>query len=210
MYNYNTTRKSLVLKAYGRNVQQLVEDLRALENRIERTQRAKGILQLMKILDVTTKHGIENIQKRWDALFMLADYSLEVDSPYPIPEKVVLKQKAQHTYTQQPVKLRSYGRNVERLIQKATATKDPETQEQMIIGIVKLMKNLSNVCNGDNVNCDTLLTYIKQLGKRQFVVDLDKLQVQHICSSTHRDKYRGNKTGRGTGRRRQSPSVTGA
>ena len=207
MYNYNTTRKPLILKAYGRNVQQLVESMCALEGKVERTQRARGIIQLMETLDANNKHSADNAQKRWDDLFIMADYTLEVDSPYPVPEKVVFKPKSQHVYTQRSVKLRSYGRNIECLIQKAVETANPATQEQMVVGIVKLMKSLGTVWNSDTTNCDTLLTYIAQMGKGKFTVDFEKLKVRDICASMRTEKHRGNKAHRGVGRRKKLASM---
>jgi len=197
MYDYNATRKPLILKEYGRNIQKLVEAMDAVEDKAERTLHAQSVLKLMAILDANNKSSSENIQKRWDDLFIISDYTLDVDSPYPMPEKAILNKKIQRpSYTKQPIKFKNYGRNIERLIQKAVLTEEQEEQERMVIGIVKLMKNFSNEWNNDNVDCDTLLTNIKYLAGNKLTVDFEKLKAQNIFSTVHREKNRGTKTNR--------------
>jgi hypothetical protein len=95
MYDYNATRKPLILKEYGRNIQKLVEAMDTIEDRAERTLHAQSVLKLMAILDANNKSCAENIQKRWDDLFIISNYTLDVDSPYPMPERAVFNKKMQ-------------------------------------------------------------------------------------------------------------------
>jgi Domain of unknown function (DUF4290) len=206
MYDYNTSRKQLILREYGRNVQKLIEAIGTIENREERTLRAQSVLKLMAILDANNTHNAENIQKRWDDLFIISNYTLDVDSPYPMPEKSSLNKTLQRpTYTKQPIKFKNYGRNVERLIQKAVCTEDPEEQEKMVIGIVRLMKTFSNEWNNDNVDSDTLLTNIKRMAENNLTVDFEKLKAKNICPTVHREKNRGIKTNRNADKKRRTP-----
>jgi hypothetical protein len=206
MYDYNTSRKQLILKEYGRNVQKLIEASGTVENREERNLRVQSVLKLMAILDANNTHNAENIQKRWDDLFIISNYTLDVDSPYPMPEKSSLNKPLQlPTYTKQPIKFKNYGRNVERLIQKAVCTEDQEEQVKMVIGIVRLMKTFSNEWNNDNVDSDTLLTNIKRMAENNLKVDFEKLKAKNICSTVHREKNRGVKTNRNTDKKRRTP-----
>jgi Domain of unknown function (DUF4290) len=206
MYDYNTTRKQLILKEYGRNVQKLIEAIGTIEDREERNLRVQSVLKLMAILDANNTNSAENIQKRWDDLFIISNYTLDVDSPYPMPEKSTLNKPLQRpTYTKQPIKFKNYGRNVERLIQKAVDTEDQEEQEKMVISIVKLMKNFSNEWNNDNVDSDTLLTNIKRMAENKLTVDFEKLKAKNIFSTVPREKNRGTKTNRTTDKKRRTP-----
>jgi hypothetical protein len=205
MHDYNATRKPLILKEYGRNVQNLAEIMRTMEDRDERTLYAQGVLKLMAILDANNKHSAENAQKRWDDLVIISDYTLDVDGPYPMPQKSMVNKGLQRpAYTKQPIKFKNYGRNVEHLIQKAVCTEDPEEQEKMVVGIVKLMKNFSNEWNQDNVDCNTLLTNIKHMANNQLIVDFGKLKAQNIFYTVHKDRNRGSKTNRSTGNRKKT------
>ena len=205
MYDYNATRKPLILKEYGRNVQKLVETMRTMKDKASRALHAQGVLQLMAILDASNKHSVESIQKRWDNLFMLSDYTLDVDSPYPIPEKATPHKKLQRpTYNKQPIKFKNYGRNVERLIQRAVGVENPEEQEQMVVSIVKLMKKFSNEWNNDNVDYETLFTNIKHLAGSKLTVDFEKIKAQHNFFTEHRAKNKGPRTNRNTGRKQRA------
>ena len=205
MYDYNANRQPILLKEYGRNIQKLVAITKAIKDKTERMEHAQGILKLMALLDANNKHSVENIQKRWDDLFILADYNLDVDSPYPIPEKDVLNKKLhQPAYIKQPLKFRNYGRNVERLIQKAITIADPEEQQKVVIDIVKLMKTFSNEWNNDNVDCDTLLANLKHIAGDKLTVDAEKIKAQIIFSATSKYKPRANKTNRSTNKRQKS------
>ncbi len=195
MYDYNATRKPLILKEYGRNIQKLVEAMGTIRNKAERTLHAQGILQLMAILDASNKHSVESIQKRWDNLFIISDYTLDVDSPYPIPEKGELQKKPQRpAYIKQRIKFKNYGRNIEHLIQMAVCVASQDEQVQMLIDIAKLMKKISNEWNNDNVDCDTLLTNIKHMADNKLTVDFEKLKTQLIASIEYKEKNRGSKT----------------
>lgn len=206
MHDYNSTRKPLILKEYGRNVQKLVEAMGTMEDRAARTSQAQGVLKLMAILDANNKHTIENLQKRWDDLFIIADYSLDVDCPYPMPEKGVRNKPLQRpAYSKQPIKFRNYGRNVERLIQKAISLEAPEEQEKLVVEIVKLMKSFSNEWNNDNVDCDTILANLKHISAGKLVVDAEKIKAHNIFSSPQKERNRGSmKPSRGTNKKKKA------
>lgn len=204
-YNYNATRKPLILKEYGRNVQELVEAMSTIEEKDERTRYAHDILRLMTTLDASNRNNTENIQRHWDNLFIISNYTLDVDSPYPIPEKPIFTAKSQRPpYNSQPIRFKNYGRNIERLVQKAIGVEDQELQEQMVIYIVKLMKNFSNEWNNDNIGGGTLLANIQKIAGNKLTVDFEKLKMHSIFSTTHRKKSRGPKTARNTEKKRKT------
>mgnify|MGYP001804238503 CR=1 FL=1 len=175
MNEYNASREPLILREYGRNLQNLVQKLSTIDDKSVRTQHANALLKSMAILDANGKSKIDNPQKRWDDLCIISDYTLEVDSPYPVPEKGILNQHtARPAYVKGAVKFRSYGRNVERLIQQAIQTTDEELQAQMVVSIIKLMKRLGNTWNGD-VDANTILTHFQQLAGNQLPVDRERI-----------------------------------
>lgn len=181
MYDYNSTRKPIALKEYGRNVQKLVEELQTIPDKAERTTQAKGILDLMAILDNNSKRCVESMQKRWDDLFIISDYNVELDSPYPVPEKGALaKALPRPAYNKQLLRFRNYGRNVAHLIQKAIQTEDLAEQEKMVLEIVRLMKTFSN--EGNN---ETILANLKHMSNNELKVDIEKLVAQNSFSKSY-------------------------
>ena len=87
LMNYNTERTELILPEYGRNVHQMVDYLKTVEDRDERNIGAKAIIKLMGQLNPQLRDLEDYTHKLWDHLFIMADFSLDVDSPYPIPNK---------------------------------------------------------------------------------------------------------------------------
>lgn len=205
MHDYNASRPPLILREYGRNVQKIVAKIKETPDKATRTQQAQGVLKLMATLTASSKDSVENTQKRWDDLFIMSDYSLEVDSPHPMPEKGALnKRQPRLAYIKQPVKFRNYGRNIERLIQKAAATQELAEQTQLVIGIAKLMKSFSNEWNKDNIDCDTILTHIQQMAGDQLTVDWEQLKAQNIFSTFSKEKNRNGRTNRGSTKRKKA------
>ena len=187
MHDYNSTRKPIVLKEYGRNIQKLVEALPTIADKAARTTQAKGILNVMTILDNNSKRCVESMQKRWDDLFIISDYNVELDSPYPVPEKGGLaKALPRPSYNKQPLRFRNYGRNVAHLIQKAIQTEDLAEQEKMVLEIARLMKTFSN--EGNN---ETILANLKQMSNNELKVDLKKVIGQSNFLTNHH-RHRNN------------------
>jgi hypothetical protein len=84
---YNTTRSHLVMKEYGRHVQGMVGHLLTIEDKERRQKNAQAVIELMGFLNPHLKNVEDYRHKLWDHLFLIADFNLEVDSPYPIPTR---------------------------------------------------------------------------------------------------------------------------
>lgn len=92
---YNTQRPQIILKEYGRNVQKLVEYLRTIPDKEKRTELARTLIELIKQLTPSLKDQPENDQRLWDDLYIMADFNLELNNPYPVPQRDVLFKKPQ-------------------------------------------------------------------------------------------------------------------
>ena len=90
---YNTERPHLILKEYGRNVQKLVEYIRTVPDKDKRTELAYTLIELIKQLTPTIKDQPENPQRVWDDLYIIADFNLDINSPYPVPAREILFKK---------------------------------------------------------------------------------------------------------------------
>src|SRR5689334_2626190 len=116
---YNTQREAIILKEYGRNVQKLIAYLRTVTDIERRTELAYTLLELIKQLAPVAKEAQENPQRMWDDLYIIANFNLEVNSPYPIPDPAtVFKKPMRMAYPQSDVKYRHYGKNIERLVKE--------------------------------------------------------------------------------------------
>jgi hypothetical protein len=61
-------KQQLILKEYGKNIQQLVQHVVGIEDRERRTQSAYTIVEIIKQLNPSVKQ--ENDQKLWDDLYI--------------------------------------------------------------------------------------------------------------------------------------------
>ena len=90
---YNTTRNQLVMREYGRHIQKMIDHLLTIEDRERRQRNAHAVIELMGFLNPHLKNVEDFRHKLWDHLFLISDFKLDVDSPYPIPTAETLKAK---------------------------------------------------------------------------------------------------------------------
>jgi hypothetical protein len=188
MHTYNTSQPPLKLREYGRNIQKLVAQLEHISDKATRTQYANSILHVMGLLHAgSTKSPIDYSQKRWDDLLIISDYKLDMDSPYPMPQPgLLVKRPTPLPYPQQNIKYRHYGRHVEQLIQKAVEVTDPVKQEELLISISKLIKNLGTTWNKENMDNATIFAIIQDLAGKRLLIDIEKLKsVNTFTTSTN-------------------------
>src|SRR6185436_9549891 len=113
---YNTQRNRLIIPEYGRNIQRMIEHAMKIEDREERNKAAKTIVAVMGYLNPQLQNLADFKHKLWDHLFIISDFKLDVDSPYPIPPKETLKAKPKRvTYPNWKIKIKYYGHTLEEL-----------------------------------------------------------------------------------------------
>jgi hypothetical protein len=77
----------------------------------------------------------------WDHLFFISDFKLDVDSPYPIPEKETYKAKPQPmAYPKRHPKYYHLGKNIEMVIDKALQQEDNDKKVGFANSIAYYMK----------------------------------------------------------------------
>ena len=192
---YNTQKDHLVLKEYGRNVQKLVEYISSLDAKEERTAYSHALISLMKTLNPSVKENSDNPQRIWDHLYVMSNFSLDIDGPFPMPEEDVLnKPPLPLTYRQDEVKYRHYGRNVELLIKTACEIEDPEEQMQASFKIGKLMKSFYTSWNKEVIDDLTIVMHLVKLSKEQLDLRpmLEEANGVIFEKSSSRDNHRDN------------------
>lgn len=190
MFDYNTKQKPLTLKEYGRNVQKLVDYIKSIDDKDKRTQYAYTLVDLMQQLNTTGNNNKDQdtIQKYWDDLYIMAGFDIDIDSPYPMPEKSALGKKPERMgYHNDEVKFKHYGRNIELLLGKALEKEDQEEREAAIMYIGRLMKTFYNTWNRENINEEAIAENIAELSKGQVKVDIEKVKQNNLFDTLYRD-----------------------
>ncbi|SNR32663.1 MULTISPECIES: DUF4290 domain-containing protein [Hymenobacter] len=177
-------KHELLQREYGQSTFQLVQQLRDVEDRAERTRRAQQIVQLIFRIQPGLRDQPDSQQKVWNHIFEMADGELDVDAPYPLAAQANLPAPSRVVYPSKGPKLRAYGRAVEQLIDKALAIEDPAEREQATILIGRTMKFLYRSHNKENAKDVTILKHLKELSGGKLTLDPDQVDAQNLFEFT--------------------------
>lgn len=195
---YNTQRPHIILKEYGRNVQKLVDYIRNLPTKEKRTQMAYTLIELIKQLEPINIEAPENPQRNWDDLYIIADFNIDLDSPYPVPERETLFKKPKRMpYPQTDVRYRHYGKNIERLVKEAVKKEDPQEREEAVIYLGKLMKTFYGNWNKETLDDSVIVKDIKNMSAGQLSVSIDKVREDNLFEKLYREKKKQRPQGDG-------------
>ena len=138
---YNSQRNHLIIPEYGRHVQKLIDEVTKIEDRERRNKGAKYIISVLGTLNPHLRDVPDFQHKLWDQLFIMSDFKIDVDSPYPIPTRDVITLKPERLpYPQNFPKYRFYGNNIKYMIDVACKWEDSELKNALIIVIANHMK----------------------------------------------------------------------
>lgn len=170
--DYNTRRPQMVIPEYGRNIQKMVEHAISIEDREERNKVAQSIINVMGQLNPHLRDIVDFKHKLWDHLFIISDFKLDVDSPYPYPDKEKIFEKPKPLeYPQSNIRFKHYGKSVEAFISKAIEMQDGEEKTELIKTIANLMKKSYLTWNRESVDDDLIVSDLKLLSKGQLKLD---------------------------------------
>jgi Domain of unknown function (DUF4290) len=164
------------MKEYGSNIQKLVEHLVSIPEKEGRTKHAHILVELMRQIHPQMRDGADYSKKLWDDLYIMANFDLDVDSPYPPPPKEILGKKPMIVpYSQNRLKHKIYGRNVELLVLKAMMAETFEERKTFVSYMVKLMKNFFLNWNKDTLETKTCLQQILDLSGGKLKPEIEDL-----------------------------------
>jgi len=165
---YNTTRNHLVIREYGRHIQKMVDHLLTIEDRERRQRQAHVVIELMGFLNPHLKNVEDFRHKLWDHLFLISDFKLDVDSPYPIPTREKLSAKPDPLpYPKRYPKYSHLGKNLELVINKALSEEDMTKRQGFANAIAYYMKLAYNNWHKDQVHDDAIQQELTNLTKGQ-------------------------------------------
>ena len=165
---YNTERAKLHIPEYGRHFQKMVDHAVSIEDRAERNKVAKAIISVMGNLQPHLRDVPDFQHKLWDQLFIMSDFKLDVDSPFPITSKEVLQQRPEPlNYPQNHPKYRFYGNNIKRMIDVAVNWEKGDLRSGLEYAIANHMKKCYLNWNKDTVEDSVIFAHLKELSNGQ-------------------------------------------
>lgn len=192
-FDYNTTRKKLVLPEYGRNIQNMVDLLLSIEDRDERNKAAKTVIAVMGNMNPHLRDISDFKHKLWDHLALMADFKLDIDSPFQTPEKTSFTSKPKPVpYIKNRIKYRHYGRVLELMIEKACEIEDREEKEYLITLIANHMKKSYLLWNRSMANDNIILKDLKELshGKLEIPADFQLTDSKELLAKPRKRKHK--------------------
>lgn len=163
---YNSERDDLNLPEYGRHIQKLVDHCRDLESKEERNKMARAIIDVMGNLSPHLRDVADLQHKLWDQLFIIADFDLDVDSPYPVhTEEELFATPEKMDYPQKRPKYRFYGNNIQRMIDTARSWEKGEKREALTFIIANHMKKCFLNWNKDSVKDEVIFSHLYELSE---------------------------------------------
>ena len=170
-FDYNTSRKHMVLPEYGRNIQKMVDYIKSIEDRDERNRLAHAIVAIMGNLNPHLRDINDFKHKLWDHLAIIANFELDIDYPYEIPKPEMFQQKARMVeYGTHEITYRHYGKSIEMMINAAIEMSEGPDQDRVINLIANHMKKSYLAWNRDSVTDEIILNDLYELSGRELTI----------------------------------------
>ncbi|MFI3318387.1 MAG: DUF4290 domain-containing protein [Rikenellaceae bacterium] len=187
--NYNYKRQKLILPEYGRHIQEMVDSLATIEDRSERNRQARAVIAVMGNLNPLLRDTANIAHKLWDHLFIMSDFKLDVDSPYPLPTREALKVTPRKLdYNQRTFGFKHYGRYAVQMIRSLKGEAGSVALSQTVENIARFMRSKSFEYNQEHPNNETIIKDIKHISNNE--IELDEAAINNI-----RSDYRNNHLG---------------
>ncbi|MBP6072458.1 MAG: DUF4290 domain-containing protein [Flavobacterium sp.] len=163
---YNAERSHLIIPEYGRHLQKLIDQATEITDDVERNKAAKYIIRVMGGLNPHLRDVPDFQHKLWDQLFIMSDFRLIADSPYPIPTRDVINLKPEILdYPQKFPKYRFYGNNIKYMIDVANKWEEGDKKDALVRVIANHMKKMYLSWNKDMVEDRVIFEHLFELSE---------------------------------------------
>jgi len=195
---YNTGRNHLIMREYGRHVQKMIEHILTIEDPNRRQANAQAAIELMGFLNPHLKNVEDFRHKLWDHLFLIADFKLDVKSPYPIPTREMLKARPEPLpYPSRHPRFSHLGKNLEIVIDKALQEENPEKKVGLANAVAYYMKLAYNNWHKETVHDDAIQSELSAITDGQ----LTFTNTPYVKAFRPQQEGRDNRSGGGYGKR---------
>jgi len=199
---YNTKRTQLIIPEYGRHIHKMISLAKAETDREERNKKAKAIIGVMGNLNPHLRDVPDFQHKLWDQFFIMAEFDIDVESPFERPQKELLEMKPEKlAYPQNHPKYRFYGSNIKRMIDVAIQWEEGELKDVLVFTIANHMKKNFLSWNKDTVEDVVILAHLEELSEGKLKVAASQLP---LSESSDLLKFK-NKNGNGPSSNQSKP-----
>src|SRR5690554_1771284 len=192
---YNSLRQKLIIPEYGRHLHKLIDAAIIKEDREERNKLAQYIISIMGSMNPHLRDVPDFQHKLWDQLFIMSDFELDVDSPYPIPSRELLNKTPETlAYPQNFPKYRFYGNNIKYMIDVANQWEEGEMKTALIRVIANHMKKSYLSWNKDSVKDEVIFQHLYELSDGKIKLSDSSEELSDSSDLLRTNKKTSNKT----------------
>jgi hypothetical protein len=146
----------------------MVDHLLTIEDKERRQKNAQAVIELMGFINPQLKNIEDYRHKLWDHLFLISEFKLDVESPYPIPTRESLRARpAPLPYPKRYPKYSHLGKHLELVVQKALAEENEEKRSGFAHAIAYYMKLTYNTWHKELVPDDSIRSEMNTITKGQ-------------------------------------------
>jgi hypothetical protein len=181
----------------------MVEYIKTIEDREKRNEQAKAVIKVMEIINPAVKLQENFEHKLWDHLHIISGFSLDVDSPYPVPAPDSLNERPLPVpLEKRPIKAIHYGRNIESIIDLIASMEDSDGKADMIRSLAIYMRQQYLIWNKETVADETIFQDIIRLSDNRIQIP-EGLVLHKIESNSNFSRPGTNGTKGGKNQRQQ-------
>ena len=174
---YNNERSQLAIPEYGRHIHKMIQQVMAEDDKEQRNKQAQAIIGIMGNLNPHLRDVADFQHKLWDQLFIMSEFKLDVDAPFPKPSAEVLAAPPTPlAYPQSHPKYRFYGNNIKGMIDVIVNWEEGELKEALVYVIANHMKKCFLNWNKDTVEDRVIFDHLAELSDGKIILS-DKDEV---------------------------------
>lgn len=156
---------------YGRNVAKLVESLKDIEDREERTRACDQVVTIMGQLNPKAKENSNWRIRAWEHLMMMSEWKLDVDIPEGVQREATMDFKPQRVnYQEGKIAFKHYGHFLEEMIRVVSEMPEGEERDELVLEVSAQMKRMYLLWNRDTVNDDLIRHQLERLSEGRIVL----------------------------------------
>ena len=164
----------LAIHEYGRHIHKMIQQVLAEENKEERNKQAQAIIGIMGNLNPHLRDVADFQHKLWDQLFIMSNFELDVDAPFPKPDAEVLAAPPTPlAYPQSFPKYRFYGNNIKGMIDVIVDWEEGDLKEALVYVIANHMKKCFLNWNKDTVEDKVIFGHLAELSNGKIVINTE-------------------------------------
>ena len=174
---YNTLQKKMIMPEYGRHVHIMVQHAIQIKDRDQRNAAAQTIVGVMGNLMPHLREIPDFKHKLWDHLFIISDFKLDIDAPYPPPSHSEMVERPNTVpYPQSHIRQKHYGKILVDMIRETGKLPDCPQRDQLIQQLATQMRKSYIAWNRSEINNEQIVQDIWDISDGKITLNPDMLQ----------------------------------